>query len=363
MLVLLQLLQQALDQCADGTHDASHISGICLQLHVDVPRTFREYASAELAAADFLRYHRGLVALYECALATADGIVMKSVHKLLASHERLFADLIPPSEPLPDFHGRTLEAETRARLDTVVDGLRRKEIPATYLAELGHAVDTLFTEGKPPVLDYHHRAYLHELFGMLGQMAADPRKKNWPERFEESLVNYNFNYMGFFNRWRETREAAFEAARKTGSTPALVSGWYDTLQHHTPIPDLAFIPRQPSLLEHMTLYVCTKAAAIVEWKNEQSRKLEASSPAIKTTLNSKMLSLDLRYRSKRGYYDYPNMAEAAIAYSGSHLSKTGRNISPHTLQRFDTVELEDAVHIYLQDLTKMISEIRRDFKL
>ena len=363
MLVLLQLLQQALDQCLDGSHDASHISGICLQLQVDVPRTFREYTSAELAAADFLRYHRGLVALYGCALATADSIITAAVGRLLENHESLFRDLIPPGEPLPDFHAHTLEAETRAKLDAVVSGLRQKEVPAAYLAELGHAVDTLFAAGKPPPAAYHHRTYLADFIGMLGQMAADPRKKNWPERFEESLVNYNFNYMGFFNRWREAREAAFEAARKTRSSPALVSGWYDTLQHHTPIPDLAFIPRQPSLLEHMTRYVCAKAAIIMEWKNEQTRETEAPPSAIKTTMNSKIQSLDFRYRSKRGYYDYPNMAEAANAYSGSHLSKTGRNISPHTLQRFDTLELEDAAYIYLKDLSEMISEIRRDFKL
>lgn len=143
----------------------------------------------------------------------------------------------------------------------------------------------------------------------------------------------------------------------------LVSSWYDTLQHHTPIPDLAFIPRQPSLLEHMTLYVRAKAAVVVDWKNEQTRETEAPATAIKTTLNSKMQSLDFRYRHKRGYYDYRNTEEAAIAYSDSHLSKTGRNISPHTLQRFDTVELEDAVHSYLKDLSEMIDEIRRDFKL
>lgn len=61
-------------------------------------------------------------------------------------------------------------------------------------------MDTLFTEGKPPAPAYHHRTYLPDFIGMLSQMAADPRNKTWPERFEESLVNYNFNYMGFFNR-------------------------------------------------------------------------------------------------------------------------------------------------------------------
>lgn len=164
MLVLLQLLQQALDQCADGSHNASQISGICLQLQVDVPRTFREYASAELAAADFLRYHRGLVALYGCSLATADRIVIIAVGRLLETHENLFRDLIPPGEPLPDFHTRSLETEIRAKLNAIVDGLRQKEVPAAYLAELGPRRGYTFYRGQttcPRLSPPHLPARLH----------------------------------------------------------------------------------------------------------------------------------------------------------------------------------------------------------
>ena len=360
MLVLLQLLQQALDQCMDGSYDANQVSGICLRLEGDVPRAFKGYTNADLATADFLRYHRGLVSLYSCALATADAIVVASVGKLLESHENLFRDLIPPSEPLPDFRARALEVETHAELKAIMDGLRQKKVPPAYLAEVGHALDALFTEGKPPVPTYHHRTYLPDFIGMLRQLAGDLRAKDWPKRFVEAMVNYNFNYMGFYKRWHEAREKEFEAARKNGSASALVSGWYDTLQHHTPIPDLAYNPRQASLLEHMTLYVCSKAAIVLEWQNEQSA---ASAMAIKTTMNSKMQALDFRYRYKKNYYAYSNMEEAAKAYSRTQLSKTGRNISPHSLQRFDTLELEDTVHLYLKDLSDMIKEIRSDFKL
>src|SRR3546814_159777 len=197
---------------------------------------------------------------------------MAAVGKLLNYHERLYHDLLDPAEPLPAFHAGTLKMSVYDALPALVQQLEAKKVPSPYLSELRHAMDTLFAEGKPPLLTYHHRTYLPHLIGMLKQLAGDRRQKDWSKRFVESLVNYNFNYMGFFNRWQEARDGELEAARKDGSTPALVSGWYDTLQHHTPIPDLAFVPRQPSLLEHMTLYVCAKASAVVEWKNREAQE-------------------------------------------------------------------------------------------
>lgn len=360
MLLLLQRLQHLLETCMDGTVDVRALEQLCLQVQEEVPRAFKTYADPAIAAADFARYHRGLVALYGCVMERGTKEVRMALGKLLHTHETLFGDLIAPDEPLPDFHAKALEDETRRTWAYVCPRLGEKRVPAAYLSEIGHAWDALFTEGKVPLLVYGHRQYVPEFMGMLRHLADDPRDKNWPKRFIEALVNYNFNYMGFFNRWKEICTDELAAARKSGSAPQLLSDWYETLQHHAPVPTLAFIPDRAPLLEHMARFVTAKAADLLE---EDRAQTASSSNAIKTTLNSRMQSLDFRYRYKRNYYDYGNMEEAAKAYSATQLSKTGRNISPHTLQRFDTVELEEAVHLYLQDLSEMIKEIRRDFKL
>lgn len=360
MLLLLLQLQDLLDRCQDGRADDPDLQQLCLHLQHEVPRAFKTYTDPAIAAGDFARYHRGLVGLYTCVLAQGDPPVSAAVGRLLHNHEALFADLIAPNEPLPDFHTAALAEAVSHEWAYIQPRLGDKGVPAAYLAEIGHAWDALFMDGKVPAPAYHHRQYLPEFLGMLRQLADDPRDKDWPKRFTEALVNYNFNYMGFFNRWKEACAAEFAAASQTGGAPQLLSEWFEILQHHAPLPGLAFIPERAPLLEHMARYVTSKAAGLLDGDTEQEA---ASSNAIKTTLNSKMQAMDFRYRYKKNYYDYRNMEEAAKAYSASQLSKTGRHISAHSLQRFDTVELEDTVHRYLQDLAEMIKEIRRDFKL
>src|SRR5690606_17799086 len=129
-------------------------------------------------------------------------------------------------------------------------------------------------------------------------------------------------------------------------------------QHHTPVPDLAFIPRQPSLLDHMAAYIGTKATSLLK---QHSAQPDQPPTAIDTTLNSGLLSLDFHYRYKVGYYPYANQLEAAKAYSVAHHSKTGRHISPNSLTRFDKTELYSEAILYHSDLDKIINPLRQDF--
>ncbi|GGC21206.1 hypothetical protein GCM10011386_11430 [Parapedobacter defluvii] len=354
MLVLLQLLQQALDQCADGSHDASHISGICLQLQVDVPRTFREYTSAELAAIDFLRYHRGLVALYKWALAMADSIVVLSVWKLLTSHERLFADLIPPREPLPDFHVKVLQHESHRELRPTIEKLKQKEVPPTLLAEIGHALTALFTEGKAPMPVYHHRTYLPEFIGMLRQLAEDQRTKDWPKRFMEAMVNYNFNYMGFFNRWKEHLSDEMERAWAEGRADEVLRRCQETVELYHTLP-LAFDPNRPSLKVLME----TTVAHLWESLSDTG----SNSHPLRTNALAGDIAVRFHYRHKAGEFDYDTQQEAARDFTNAHLSKTGQPVSAHTLTKFDKSALYGPALRYRRQLIKELELLEKDFKL
>src|SRR3546814_12201593 len=90
MLILLHLLEEALERCTSGQSDGAHVAGICLQLQVDIPKRFAQYTDPGMATADFARYHRGLVALYTCSLTTQNDTIIAAVGKLLNYHERLY---------------------------------------------------------------------------------------------------------------------------------------------------------------------------------------------------------------------------------------------------------------------------------
>lgn len=354
MLVLLQLLQQTLEQCADGLYDANHVGEVCRQLQVDVPRSFREYADPVIATSDFLRYYRGLVSVYSCTLTLGDEVCILAVGKLLRNHEALFSDLIPPNEPLPDFHLAELERTTRHEWSYISARLTEKEVPAVYLDEVGHALDSLFTDGKTPTATYHHRQFLPDFLRMLRQIADDQRHKDWPRRFVEALVNYNFNYMGFFNRWKDQLSMELRKAWPKTHTEDVLARYYETVSLYHSLPT-AFDLNWPPLKILMERWI------------KQLRESIPETTEMETTLRTDLLAGDMavrfRYRFKTGEFDYRTQRHAAHDFVKVHLNQTGQEVAAHTLTKFDKEALYAPALRYRRQLKEELRLLEKEFDI
>lgn len=349
----LHLLQQALVSCHDGSGNSVPVEEACRQLWATIPQAFRQYADPALASADFLRYHRGLVSLYSCALESGMAVV-EDVGDLLRHHENLYGDLIPPDEPLPAFHVQALAREIRNGLGDILGRLMDKGVPENYLNEVEHACNSLFTDGKAPYPTYHHRHYLPDLKRMLQQLAEDPRNKDWPKRFVEALVNHNFNYMGFFNRWKKQLKDTVAHAVAQGRASEVLEAYRETVLLYHSLPG-AFDPNRPSLktlMESTLLHL------------QQSLSEQPVFPqALRTVCLAGDMAVRFRYRYKAGEFEYPTQQEAARDFVSVHISQSGQPVSPRTLTKFDKDALYGPALRYRRQLKDELRRLEAEFRL
>lgn len=354
MLVLLLQLQNLLERCRDGSVDGAALQQLCLDLQGEVPRAFKAYADPTLAAADFARYHRGLVDLHACVLGQCEPPVAAAVGRLLRNHETLFADLIAPSEPLPDFHTAALAEAVSHEWDHIRPRLLKKGVPDAYLAEIGHAWDALFTKGKMPVPAYHHRQYLPEFLGMLRQLADDPRDKDWPKRFVEALVSYNFNYMGFFNRWKDQLSMELRKAWPHTHAEDVLARYQETVSLYHSLPT-AFDLNWPPLKVLMERWI-----GQLRESNPETAKMDT---ALRTDLLAGDMAVRFRYRFKTGEFDYRTQRHAARDFVKVHLNQTGQEVAAHTLTKFDKEALYAPALRYRRQLKEELRLLEKEFDL
>src|SRR5690606_10727011 len=149
----------------------------------------------------------------------------------------------------------------------------QKNIPAVYLAELSSAINSLFTVGKLPELKFSHRHYLHTFLTALEEMAADQRKKDWTTRFLHILINYNFNHIGFFNRWKELQACLLSDEHLDQKNLSLLQKQGEDLQFHIRVPSYSYDPLRPALATYMQDYLRT-TLDVIKNKIEENPSLD-----------------------------------------------------------------------------------------
>lgn len=237
--------------------------------------------------------------------------------------------------------------------------LSSKNINEAFLAQLYKALRDLFKDNRYPCCCYAQENYLWVFIKQLQLLAADPRKKDWERRLKQLLIKYNFNHMGVY------KFLATEAKAQLNKTqdPLQVHQrlhelkvWLAQLQL---IPDLAYQPEHETLkgllLKEITLY-----------REHFMEKLSLGTNGTdKIICNSSVneLSLFFHYLYEEGLYNYKTKKEAAIAVAQHVRSKETREISPHSLTKFDKLQLNQAAVKLYQRNRRIQERLVADFDL
>lgn len=373
MISTLGILQEAIDklkatQDGKSLHEAAQEAlCVCENIHTEAILIYRQYQNIDMARFAFQQYHRKLIRLQAIVYSllklhnnTHITLVINKINKLIEEHEIIYFDHLDLATPLPTHYQDQLAEQVHAALPDISARLLDKGILHCYISELAYAMDSLFARDKLPTICYHHRYYIPQLLNALKQLAFDKRQKSWLHRFIELLINYNFNYMGFFNRWREQQDQHLQQAilqEKSGEYFRLSK---QALRHYSPPSQMAFDLRHSSLLEYMRDYVSSQKR---DYKQAQHEAEMAHPSALHTSLSSLEMTIDFHYKYKFNYYPHPTKREAAKAYAQAHRSKTGQYISPHTLEKLDKKELEAAATKMRSKLLKIAQQIKEDFNL
>lgn len=373
MIGTLEILQEAIEKviCAkDGNalqEAAQSVVQACDNIHTEAILIYRQYQNIDMARFAFQQYHRKLIRLQAIVYSllklhnnTHITLVINKINKLIEEHEIIYFDHLDLATPLPTHYQDQLAEQVHSVLPDISARLLDKGILHCYISELAYAMDSLFARDKLPTICYHHRYYIPQLLNALKQLAFDKRQKSWLHRFIELLINYNFNYMGFFNRWREQQDQHLQQAILKENSGEYFRLSKQALRHYCPPSQMAFDLRHPSLLEYMRDYVSSQKH---DYKQAQHEAEIAHPSALHTNLGSLEMTVDFHYKYKFDYYLHPTKREASKAYAQVHRSKTGQYISPHTLEKLDKKELEAAAIKMRSKLLKIAQQIKEDFNL
>jgi len=373
MISTLRILQEAIEKvifAKDGNtlqEAAEEIVQVCDSIQIEAVLAYRKYKNATAAQLAFQQYHRKLIRLQAVVYTqlklnnnTHITLIINKINSLLEEHEIIYFDHLDLATPLPAHYQDQLAEQVHSVLPDISARLLDKGILHCYVSELTHAMDSLFTPDKLPTICYHHRYYILQLLNALKQLAIDKRQKSWLYRFTELLINYNFNYMGFFNRWREQQDQLLEEAVLQENSGAYFRLSKQRLRHYRPAAHMAFDPQQSSLLQHMKDYINSQKR---DYKQSQREAELAHPSALLTNLSSHEMAVDFHYKYKFDYYPHATKREAAKAYSQAHRSKTGQYISAHTLEKLDKKELEGAAIRMRKKLLDIAQQMKDDFNL
>lgn len=330
-------LEAIASTCADHLNDA-------LAIH-------RQYTHADQAIRGVQLYHTQLLRLHEVLYTNCDRSIpeeLNALHRLeglLESIEFLFKKDINPLTPLPQHHEERIRQYMRIHLEDTLDRLRLKKIPQPYLDEVHSAIASLFQRGKIPYMQYHHQQYLVQLVDALRQLAHDERQhKNWPYRFLILMINFNFNHIGFLNRWKDSYE----------SDPTETENLLRYPQHFSSIPSFAYDPNRSPLLTLMCQYIEKETA-------DDKSSTEIPDQFIHSNLNGKELKLWLHLCVKAKITRSSEKKEVAAEFSKLVKTKEGILLSMHSLTKMDKgSEFPAAVHIR-KVLKTMLNELHEKF--
>lgn len=333
------------------TKQLEAISSTCIDHLTDALAIHRQYTHSDQAIRGVQLYHTQLLRLHEVLYTHCRKSIpeeMEALHRLEELLERvefLFKKDINPLTPLPQHHEDSLRHYLDLHLEDTLARLRHKQIPQAYLNEVHSSIASLFQRGKIPYLLYHHQHYLVQLIDALKELAHDERQhKNWPSRFLILMINFNFNHIGFLNRWKELYEA----------DPVTTENLLRYPQHFSNVPGFAYDPNRSPLLTLMCQYIEAEAA---------NERLSPSIPDrfIHSNLNGKELKLWLHLCVKAKVMRSSEKKEAAEEFSKLVKTKEGILLSMHSLTKMDKgSEFPAAVHLR-KVLKTMLNELHEKF--
>ncbi|PRD48530.1 AbiH family protein [Sphingobacterium haloxyli] len=369
MINALHILQEAVNHykqwfAAESAESAESLQlalqHACEQTLTEINNLYRQYTEHQLAEHAVQHCHRLLTNMHNTLHEErpADSMLLELLAAMIEQYELSYESYLLHTSTLSRYAEKELREAVLLRLKNVLPSLRKKNIPAVYLAELSSAINSLFTAGKLPELKFSHRHYLSVFLTALEEMAADSRKKDWATRFLHILINYNFNHMGFFNRWKELQAKLLSEKHSHQDHIRLLRQQEDDLRLHIPVPTYSYDPLRPSLASYMSEHV---RATIVSIQTAIEENPLLDEEVLLSTLSADEMCVIFHATYHANLFPHSTKREAAKSFATNIRSKTGRKISYKTLVKFDRPALEPAANSSRKKVKLMLHFIEREF--
>ncbi|GEM65974.1 hypothetical protein SF1_39560 [Sphingobacterium faecium NBRC 15299] len=296
-----------------------------------------------------------------------DLIILK-FHELFQTYEDLYSQDMDLEEPLTDYQYQLLKAEITEKFPPLQEALLKKGIWKHLLLEIQSAIESHFNNASNQ-LCYYHDLFFNKLLQSLTRMAHDPRDKDWERRFIETMININFNHMGFFNRCSELINFRLSELSDENKIMCIDENELRISQASRD-PKLYFDPTRAHLADLLIQYaeqkksIKPKPIETPETKLEEVNKPEEvlKPVGIPTQLFASHINLFTHYMHLADVYPEDMSKREVCSYVSTCVrTKRGHLVSKDSLEKFDRQKLESgATHVH-GIFKKMLQAIERDF--
>lgn len=379
MITILTNLKKAVE-----THNISHLNqeeyeqikqNLLLGLAEIEDCCHSKYLSHDkkMAQKSFQLFYGQLVSLfdqfYQFKNQHVDEIILK-YHQLLTRFEELYHQDMDLQAPLSKYQIQILGNEINKSFPTLENALLRKGIGQKLLLEIQSAINSHFGSKSVP-LRYHHLLFCNKLLSELTKMANDTRDKDWERRFIETMININFNHLGFFNRCTELINLRLSELSEENKILCIDENQLRISQASRD-PKLYFDPTRARLADlliqytEQRKYIISKTSVLPEAKTTdapETNPKEVLKPiGIPTQLNASHINLLIHYMYLAEAFPQDMSKREICSYISEYvLTKRGNFVSKEGLEKFDRPKLESGAQYVHGILTKMILALERDF--
>ncbi|WP_447767939.1 hypothetical protein [Sphingobacterium faecium] len=289
-------------------------------------------------------------------------LIISKFHELFQTYEDLYSQDMDLEEPLTDYQYQLLKAEITEKFPPLQDALLKKGIWKHLLLEIQSAIESHFNNASNQ-LCYYHDLFFNKLLQSLTRMAHDPRDKDWERRFIETMININFNHMGFFNRCSELINYRLKENAKEDIC-IFIDINVLRIKQASRDPRLCFDSTRAHLADLLIEYAeQRKTVKPNDITTPDTTLAELNKPnGIPTQLYASHINLITHYMHLAKVYPEDMNKRDICSYVADHvLTKRGQFVSKEGLEKFDRQKLESgATHVH-GILKKMLQAIERDF--
>ncbi|MCS3557662.1 MULTISPECIES: hypothetical protein [unclassified Sphingobacterium] len=172
------------------------------EIEINSNHMYTRYGNHKMAQKSFRIFYSQLRLLFNIIYRKknqqVDSVILK-FHELFQTYEDIYSHDMDLEEPLTHYQHHLLKVEIMGEFPTLKDALIKKGIGQYLLLEIQSAIESYLIDNKIKVC-YYHYLFFNKLLQSLTYIAQDSRNKDWERRFIETMININFNHMGFFNR-------------------------------------------------------------------------------------------------------------------------------------------------------------------
>lgn len=296
-----------------------------------------------------------------------DLIILK-FHELFKTYEDIYSQDMDLEESLTDYQYQLLKAAVMGKFPALKEALLQKKIWIHLLSEIQSAIDNHFNNSISKIC-YYHYLFFTKLLQSLSHIAEDDRDKDWERRFIETMININFNHMGFFNRCTELINFRLSELSEENKIMCIDENELRISQASRD-SKLYFDPTRAHLADLLIRYteqrktVKPKPIETTETKPEEVNKPEEvlKPEGIPTQLYANHINLFTHYMHLADVYPEDMTKREVCSYvSTCVLTKRGHLVSKEGLEKFDRQKLESGATLVHSVLIKMIQAIERDF--